>query len=466
MNSRLLYIILLVAFQTGFSYGIDTTKVKLFSLKQAQDYAIQNSYKTLNANTNVEIAKKQVAQTTAIGLPQISGKADYQNYIDIPTMLMPNFLSPVIEGVLLQKGLITASQITPAGDDKFPVQFGTKHNVTGQLTASQLIFDGSYIVGLQAAKIFVDLSKKSLEKTEKETKEAVAQSYYLVLVALETKKILDSTFVIIKKNLEETKEFNKSGFIEATDVDQLQLLAYNIENKLNMLERQIEIANNLLKFQMGMDIKESIILTDDLQGIVKTAFAQNLTNTSFDFNNHIDYNLLKVQEKLTILNKKRDKYGYLPSLAAFITTSRNAQRSSFNFIKSTDPWFKTTIFGISLSLPIWDSGIKHFKIQQDKLELKKTKVLLKQVEQGLNLDVQNNIANVKTYTDQYFVEEKNIALAKNIYLKTLEKYKEGVSTSMDVSQAQNQYLTAQGNYFNVILQLLNANSNLNKALGN
>jgi outer membrane protein TolC len=379
---------------------------------------------------------------------------------------MPDFLSPVIEGVLLQKKLITEDQMTPMSDAKIPLQFGTKHNMSASITASQLLFDGSYIVGLQAAKTFVDLSARSLAKSEIEVREAVAQAYFLVLVAEENKKILDSTLATINKTFYESKEAYNAGFIEDTDVDQVHLLASSLENKVNMVSRQVEIVYNLLKFQLGIDIAVQISLSDNLIDIVNMTLSKNLTSQQFDVNNHIDFKLLLASKQLSLLNLKRDRFGYLPSLNAFFSTSGNAMRSDFDFISGKDPWFKTTVFGINLNLPIWDSGIKHFKIQQDKLELKKTDVRIKQAEQGLRLDVENNKSSVKTFSDQYITELKNMELAKKIYYKTLVKYKEGVSASMDLTTAQNQYLSTQGNYFNTILQLLNANSNLNKALGN
>ena len=163
---------------------------------------------------------------------------------------------------------------------------------------------------------------------------------------------------------------------------------------------------------------------------------------------------------------KKDRSAYFPSLYGFFSTARDAHRTDFDFLYSKQPWYRTTILGISLSVPIWDSGIKHYKIQQDILDIRKTEVSMKQAQEGLVLDVENSKAQVYTYTDQYNSNVKNMQLAKKIYDNTLYKYKEGVSTSLDLTQVQNQYLTTQGDYFNTILQLLNANSNLNKALGN
>jgi outer membrane protein len=438
----------------------------MFTLKQAQEYAVENSYKTVNAEKDITIAQKKVSQTTTIGLPQISASAKYQNYIDIPTQLMPNFLTPAVDGVLLQHGLISPTEILPASDDKFPVQFGSKNNFTADITATQLIFDGTYIVGLQAAKTFVEISKNTYTGSEIEVKETVAQAYYLVLVAEANRSVLDTTLQNLNKVLNDTKKYLDNGFIEETDVDQFQILVSTITNKLNMVDRQIEIAYNLLKYQMGIELTQNIMLKDNLSDLLSGAIAQNLTTKAFDYKNHVDYKSLLTLEKANNLLLKKDKFGYLPSMAAFLTTSRNAQRSTFNFFEKNQDWYKTTILGVGLTIPIFDSGLKHYKIQQDKIEIEKTKLLQTQVQQLLELNVQNNRAKLKTYTDQYQTDLSNMQLAKKIYDKTIIKYKEGISTSLELTQTYNQYLTAQGTYFTTILDLLDAQSNLNKALNN
>ena len=458
--------ILILAFYSIFAQQTKTDGILSFSLKQAQDYGEKNSYKNTNAEADIKIAKKKVSQITAVGFPQLNASAKYQNYIDIPTSLMPDFLTPAVEGVLVGHGLITSQQMTGSSGATFPVQFGTKHNFSADITASQLLFDGSYIVGLQAAKAFVELSSNSYTKSVFDVKESIAQAYYLVLVALENKNILDTTLTNLNKVLNDTKKYLENGFIEETDMDQLIILVSSITNKLNMVDRQIEIAFNLLKFQMGIDLNQKIILTDKLKDMIIQSVAENLVSKEFDYKKHIDYKLLKTTENLSMLNLRKDKYAYLPSLSCFITTSRNAQRSEFDFFKKDKDWYKTTIFGVGLSLPIWDSGIKHFKIQQDNLELEKTRTLQKQLQQALELDVQNSRSTLKTYTDQYQSDFNNMQLAKKIYDRSIIKYNEGVSTSLELTQTYNQYLTSQGTYLGTVLELLKSKSNLNKALNN
>lgn len=450
----------------SFSQNALQDSVLKFSINEAQEYAVKNSYKTTNASKDIAIAKKKVAQTIAIGFPQLNGSVKYMNYINIPTQLMPDFLTPAIDGILAGHNLITEEEKNTATGEKFAVQFGSKNNLTAELTATQLIFDGSYIVGLQAAKTFVELSKDAYTKSEIEVKESVAQAYYLVLVTLENKKILDSTLANLKKSLNDSKKYFKSGFIEESDVDQFEILVSTMENKLNMVVRQIEITYKLLKFQMGLEPNQNIELTENIENLVELSIAENIASKSFDFKNHIDFKLLQTQEKIGILSLKKDKFGYLPSMACFISTSQNAQRNEFNFFDKGKDWYKTTIFGINLTIPLWDSGIKHYKIQQDKLNLEKTRVLQTQLSQALTLEVESAQSALETYTDQYASDQKNMKLAKKIYEKTLVKYNEGISSSLELTQAYNQYLTTQGTYLSTILELLKAKSNLTKALNN
>jgi outer membrane protein len=450
--NRIRYIIVglfcLLLSLNSFSQNAEKQK---FSLKEAQEYAVQNSYKTQSSALDVEIAKKQVKQYTSIGLPQISASGRYMDYVDIPTQMLPlgDFGFPGLTG------------------DR-PVKFGSKYNLTGSIDGSQLIFDGKYIVGLKTAKVYVEMTRTSQLKSQQEIRETVTQAYYLVLVARENRKVLDSTVSNIRTTAKQTNAYHQNGFVDSTELDQMMLLLSQMENKLAMVDRQIDIATDMLKFQMGMDINNEIILTDNLDGLLNQAFAANLIDKNFDVKNHIDYQLLSTANHISKLQYSLDKNKYLPSLAVFGSLSYNAQRKDFNFFRKGDdyPWYRTTYWGLSLTVPLWSSGSKYYQLCMDKFTIKKNDVALKQAEQGLLLEVQNARTNFKTYADQYQNEIKNLDLAHRIYKKALLKYKEGVSSSLELTQVHNQYLTAQGNYFSTLLELLNANSKLNKALNN
>ncbi|PJB14815.1 MAG: transporter [Flavobacteriales bacterium CG_4_9_14_3_um_filter_32_8] len=419
-----------------------------FSLKQAQDYALKNNYQIKNAQLDVTIAKKKVWETTAYGLPQVMAEAKFQNFIDLPTNLIPaNAFNP----------------LAPEGEFA-ELQFGTDYNTSATISASQLIFDGSYIVGLQAARTYQELSVNSKKKTDEEIKDAVAQAYHTVLVAKENEKVLAQSFQSMETLLTETKAIFKEGLTEEQNVDQLQLNLTNIENAANQAKRQVEIANNLLKFQLGIELNQTITLTDELSQLIAVENETTLMAQQFDFSNHFNYQLIQTSEKLTKLNYRKEKYAFAPSLAAFFSHQQQNMNNEFDAFNG-GKWYPTTLWGLSLKLPIFTSGMRLSKMSQAKLEYEKAINNSKQVEQSLILQAQTAQSAFNTAYDTYANQKKSLELAKSIHNKTIKKYGEGVVTSMELTQSQTQLLSTEGLYIKSILELLNAKSALKKALG-
>lgn len=446
-----------------FQLAAQQADTKSFTLQEAMDYAVTHAYKVRTAASDLQSTIARKKGYISIGLPQINAGVNYQYFANIPTQLMPNILTPAVDASLVQHGLITPDQMTPVSDDKIPVQFGSKNNLSVGINASQLVFDGVFFVGLKAATMLVDLSKTSVDKSIIEIKSSVAQAYYLVLVAKENRLILDSTYNKMNVILEQTKQFEKNGFIEETDVEQLLLIVSNLKNKMDMTDRNIDLVTDLLQLQMGMDIDEPISLKDDLPTLVEQAVASNLADKQFDVNSHIDFKLLKNQERLLNQVVKVDQSAYYPSMALIFNTQSSAMREEFDFFNKSK-WYNTTLIGVNLSIPIWSSGIRHYKIMQDKYAVQSHQITLKQAEDGLKIDVYNSKSLLKTYSDQFYTDKKNYELAIKIYDKTYSKYKEGLASAMDLNQAYLQILTQQGTYLNTMLQLLNTYANLSKAL--
>jgi len=282
------------------------------------------------------------------------------------------------------------------------------------------------------------------------------------LVARENKKILDASLENLKKTLEQTTQIQKNGFLEETDVDQLKLLVSNLTNTVSKITRQSELALNLLKFQMGIKLEETIELSDSLNGILVQETATDISKNQFDFKKHIDYQILSNTENLKKLSLRKERYAYLPSLAGFYSYSRSSSSSKLDLKQ----WFPTSVMGLSLSVPIFDSGQKYFKIQQAKLDLIKIKNTEAQVEQALKLDVLTQKSNYNNALETLTKEKENLVLSKTIYDRTLIKFNEGISSSADLTQAHTQYLTSQANYFSAVFELLNSKSKLNKSLNN
>lgn len=468
MKQKKIYWVLLFIFCLPLSLAAQDENEELeFSLEQAKEYAVKNNLNVQNAQIDVEIAEKKVWETTAIGLPQIKATADYQNMIEIPTQIMPDFMTPAVVGI--NQGIFGIEPVVPynpnASSEGMPVQFGKKHNMNFGFSVSQIIFNGEYIVGLQASRTYKELSTKSLIKNEQDTKKSVEQAYYLVLVMENNKKVIDENLENTKKILTEIEAMHNAGIMEETDIDQMRLTVLRLENAQKSLERQVELSYQLLKYQMNLEQDKKVILTDNLDKIIKENDVLTIQTTELDINKNIDYQLLQTQEGLSALSLKQEQSKYLPSLVAFFSYEKNAMRDEFNFFDSDKEWYPTSIVGLSLEVPIFSSGQRWVKVQQAQLELKKTQNSKQFLEQSLETSVTKEKINLKNAVEKVETEKQSLALSQKIYDRTLIKYKEGMSSSLDLTQAQNQYLTAQQNYFNSILEMLNAQSNLKKTMG-
>jgi outer membrane protein len=418
-----------------------------FTLAQAQEYALKNNYNTKNARIDIDIAKKKVWETTSIGLPQINGKIAYQNIFTVPTM---NFSTPY---------LITDPdpEKMKLGYREYPIELGVKENWTYTASASQLIFNGSYFVGLKTSKTFKRFSQEALTKSETDIRESVANAYYLVLTLEESKRLLDSSIISLQHTLYEMSEMCKQGFIENTDTDQMALNVSNLKNTILSVNNQVTLAHQLLQFQMGMKMTETIALTDKLDDVIGQINAESLLSATFDLNNNINYQLLVTQEKLTELNYKYEISKSLPSIAAFYQHQELGEKPAFNF----NP---PDVLGISIDIPLFSSGGRASRISQRKMELEKINNTKQQVADGLQMEAMQAKSDLQVAFDKYTNDKNNLMLSKRIYEKTLTKYKEGVSSSMDLTQANIQYLTAQSNYYQTVMKLLTAKNKMERIL--
>lgn len=427
----------------------ETETAQPFSLEQAREYAVKHNATAENARLDVAMARKKIWETTATGLPQVKGSISYRNALDIPVTLVP------------------AQIFDPdaAPDEFMELKFGTQHNATMELTVDQLIFSGSYIVALKASQTYLKISQEGRAKTEIEVKAAVTDTYYLILLAEQTKQTLDATLKNLEKTLYETQEMHKAGFLEDTDVDQLQLTATNLENSVRSMERQIRVTYRLLKFQMGLNLDAPIRLTENLDEILSALNPEKLLAEPFKLENHIDFRIARTQEKSYNLLWKRQISEYLPTISAYYTYTRMAMRDSFNFFKKNDEkWFPSSTVGVQINIPIFSSGMRAAQVAQAKLELRKARNTKKQTADNLRLELIQARSAFEDATEKKESTQKSLNLAKRIYEKTIVKYGKGMSSSLDLSQIHNQYLTAESDYMKVVVDLLNAKTRLDKVL--
>ncbi|MEY5069660.1 MAG: hypothetical protein RLZ47_1522 [Bacteroidota bacterium] len=431
-----------------FSFGLFTLKAQQtepyqFSLQQAIDFALKHQSAVLNADIDVQIAKNKVNETTGIGLPQVSTNFSFQDFVKVPVSLIPGEFFGEPAGTFI------------------PVQFGVKYQSTLGLEASQLLFDGSYLVGLQASKTYKELSIRNSKRTKIETAVAVTKAYYSVLVSNEQLNLLDANLTRLKKSLNDTEAYFKNGFVEKIDLDRLKVLSNNLETERQNVIRLLDLNTKLLKFQMGMPIETGLKLTDGISDI--QIDTEVLLPDSNAYINRVEYSLLQTQKKLNELNLKRYKSEFLPSIAAFGATSSIYQNN--NFSELYDTRFPTTVVGLRLSLPIISGGQRIFKIKSAALEVKKSANDLTNAKNGISLE----IAQAKTSYQNGFQslenQKRNMELSKEVLRVAKIKYEQGVGSSLEVTSAETALKESQNNYINALYDLLINKVNLDRALG-
>lgn len=440
------------------------------NLAEAQAYAVENSFSVKNARIDALSAESEVKALTSIGLPQVSGSIDYQNFIDIPTQVapadafgFPAYLNDFLFGVAQETGVpINAPDSDPNAISE--LQFGAPQTMTAGISVSQLIFDGSYFVGLQAAKAYKQVMEGSIKKTEQQVKDRVAQAYHTVLVAKKNVEVLSKSILVMEKTLAETKALKERGFIEQQDVDQIQLTLNDMNNKHDYAGQQEELAMLMLKFQLGVKGTDQVTLTDTIDNLTSTDHV-DLCAQPFNLSSNIDYQVQSDYRSLMELTMKNEKAKGLPSIGGFYNYQQNAQRDDFSFLDFDKTWYPVQIWGVSLNVPIWTSFQGKHRVQKAKLEVERADLTLLQIEDGAIMEYKSALSEYGYSKKNLANQEESHGLAQRIFDQTSIKYKEGVASSMELAQTESQLLTAHGSVINATLALLNATSRLNKALG-
>jgi outer membrane protein len=433
----------LLLFMISHAQGQDVAR---FSLQEARAYALENNFDIKMADTDIEIAQRRVKESISTGLPQVSGTVNYTNNIELPTQLIPGEFFGLEEGEFAE------------------LQFGTRHNAYWNAGVNQMIFNGQFLVGLQASQAFLKLREASRRKTIIDMNSAIDQPYYTVVILSESKMLFDSTLQSLDNMLYETKEYHKAGFLEDTDVDQLEILISSMQATLMNIESQLEIAYNTLKYQMGIGEETKIEVTDKSKDLISELEKNMLARSAFDYNRHIDYQILQRQKQLSLLNVDLQNAEYYPMINAFYSYGQNAMRNSFNFLDNNEKWFTSQMIGIQMDVPIFSSGFRRHKVQQAKLEFEKVRIAEDQLKQGLALRFSAVNAEFMNAYRVYQNKKLSSQNAENIFQKMEIKYLQGLSSSLDLSQTYNQFLSAEIEYLTSMLDLLILHSELEKEL--
>ncbi len=444
MKNKLVLIVFLFA---GFINAQDKKQSYSFSLDQAISHALTNNRTAINAGRDIEMAKKKKWETTAMGLPQINGIVTYQNNFKLQTSLLP---AQIFGG--------------PAGEFA-EVTFGTKHNGGGSLSLTQLIFDGSYLVALQASKTYLQFYENYKVKTDTDVRELIINSYGNVLLADESAQILQKNKAILEKTLFDTDQTFKNGLIEEENVEQLKITLSSVNSNINYVTRLKDISLKMLKVNLGIDIDSDLALTDKLDVLAQNNLDLALKSSEFNASSNINYIITQNFVDQRSLELKLQKSKALPTLAAGVNFGYNTFGNSFTFFNSSQRYFNYSNLGVSLNVPIFSSFARSARTQQAKIALEKAKTDLTETEQKLKLLYQNAKSDYEYSIEQYNSSKENLKLAERIEKKQEIKFKEGLSSSFDFTEAQRQLYTSQQSYLQTMVDVINKKAALEKVIG-
>lgn len=442
----------------------------VMSLEDCINYALENSVSIKNARIDQEIAVSKVKETRGIGLPQVNGEVQLvhnQKLGRFFTSFSENgfFFSEPIPGV--NEGDVLAAQ-------NF---FQLKSSGSANLSISQLIFNGSYIVGLQASNTYKELSIRAFQQSEEQVIQNVSKAYYSVLTTRENLKIFDNNIERIDSLLKMTSVAFANGLAEEIDVDGLTVALNNLETEKAQVANIYEFTQAMLKFQMNYPLEGVLeIKSQDLNSLM-LPIAQETDSKDWSYENRADYQIVQTQRKLQRLDLKNKYATTLPTLVAFGNLGMSTQSPTFaglfktetNFPKTDalgpDQWYSSSLFGVTLSVPIFSGGQRNYQIQQSKLNLSKIENLVGQMEAGMNMEVESSSTNFENALKVYNAQKINVKLSEKIVFATSAKYAQGLVTSRDVIDSETTLKDSQVNYYNAILNALLAKVDLDKAKG-
>ncbi len=443
MTKKLLIFSFLLCTTLGFS---QQQKNYTFSLEEAVTFALDSNYTSINAQRDIAKAIKQKWETTAQGLPQIDGNISYNNNLKQPVTLLP-------------------AEITGGEPGTFvPVTFGTKQSANAVATLNQLIFDGSYLVGLKAAKAFLRYSENANEKTRLEVRKGVINAYGSVLLAQELVDIFEKNKTNLEQNLNETRKIYENGLGEEESVEQLEITLLDIETQLNNARRSQAIAKQMFNLALGIDVEAPVTLTDDLDQLANQNISLSLLDSSLKIEENVDYKIAFNLTEQRYFENRLEKSKFLPRLSAFVNYGTSANSDDFSFFNGDQVWYQSSVLGVSLNIPIFSSGMRSVASQRTRIALDQAKTDLEQTKQQIKLDLTTAQSNYQFAIENYENSKKNLALAERIEGKNQVKFTEGLSTSFDLRQAQTQLYTAQQQYFQSMLTLINEKANLETVL--
>ena len=428
------------------------------SLSDVQEYALKHNKQLLNAKEDIAITEAQYKETRAQGLPQVDGGMDYMTNFNYEIEFKfggDGAATPDINPDVLDEGdweILDAlsEMMTPSG----PSTITMEDQMNAQVRVSQLLFSGQFWVGLELSEIARGISKKQLEKTEKDVKEEVTNTYYLILVSEESLSILNKNLSNLKKNLQHTENMYQTGLVEKSDVNQIRMNVSQLRNTLEATKRSVQLSYNMLKIQLGLDRNRMIRLQDDLSSVLKQT-EDKFFQTKLNPEDNLSYQLIDYQEQMKEEMVDLEKWAYAPTLSGFYSYTEKILTTDFDLSPRNAA-------GFTLSIPLYSGGLRKAKVNRAKIELDKTRRNKSLLKDQLVIQEDQLKYELRSALDNYQTQKENVEVAQSVYDSYYNKFKQGLLSSLELTQANSNYLQAENNYISSVLKLLQAKLSLEK----
>lgn len=457
----------------------ETQEDLVLNLEGALSYALEYNKSLKNARLEVERSDATIKEAISQGLPQIDGAVDFMTYFNYELEFsfgggeMPDFSDEQLQ-MAMDQTLASFPGSTPS--DVYLHQAGNYYDgvlqsmvppstilmsnqSTAKLQLSQLIFSGQYIAGIQTAKLAKRISEQNLDFNELNTKETVITAYYLVLITEESLAIVEQNLENLKETMRQTENMFNAGMAEQTDVDQISITVNQLKNSKTALERNVELNYNLLRFQLGLEPGVGLTLTDDLRNLYVTLQPETALTSPFILNENVTYQIMQTQEEI---NKKLidlEEWNYAPTLLGFYNYNAKIQTTGFDMTPNH-------LAGLSLAVPIFSSGMRKARVNQAKIDYSMAQTNRSIMEDQLLLQEKQFKYNLQSSLDNLFLQQENVDVAQRVFDSYQRKFEQGMATSLDLTQANGNYLDAESNYIQAIMEVLNARLQLDKLMNN
>ena len=428
---------LLLIFWLFFNSIVGQDLPESLTLNEAIEFGLSNNRSIINADREILKAKKERWKTIAIGLPQVSSQINYQNFLEMPISLVPSEFFGGKAG--------TFEELT----------FGTEQIMVGSVKMEQLLFDGSYLVGLEASRVYLKISENLFEKTNLEVKKLIVNTYTNVLIAKLNISFLEKNKIALEANLREITELFKTGFEEQETVEQTQLSLSQINNQLKYAKNLMKITQEMVKFIIGYPAEKKLILESELEDIFnEDVFFDSIPSIN-QIDNNIDIRIADNNVKSEELQFKYEKSKSLPKLSGFINQTYTGNSNDFTFTDSQQKWYGSSIVGLNLTIPLFSSFGRSAISQKAKISLDQAITQLTETQERIKIEVNAAYNDYQLSIDNYFTEKENLRLAESIEKKNQNKFFEGVIQSFELRIAQMQLYSAQNNYVTAIQSVIN-----------